>query len=326
MKEISFFKYILNKNLSIGEIKHQNSSNNKLLFTKFNNIFVYPKLWTVITRDLYIFNDFERYLSQYKHHKEIILNQNEIIQKIQSVSQIKGSYFLFGAEGNYWHFLIDFLPRLSCLKYISEKNIKVLISDNLPEKFLNFIRIVCNEMSIKEINFFKINQEKLIYNFESLTFTSRPSVNFASTFLLEVFKKNLVKNKIRNLYVKRGNAIRRRVLNENKLIKFIKGYNYEIIDCFELSIEEQIKLFTEAKNIIIPSGASMANLIFAPDNTKVIEIRSNLDGNFSKNINLKNRLSLYMFDKTIKVGPELRKDIIVDIDELKKIIEEKKIY
>ena len=326
MKEISFFKYILDKNLSIEEIKLQNDLNNKLIFTKFYNIFLYPKLCSVITHDFYIFNDFERYLSKYKHDKEIIGNQIQIKKEIESVSQIKGSYFLLGAEENYWHFLIDFLPRLICLKYSHDKNIKVLVSDELSEKFLNFAKKVCNQININEINFLKINRQKLIYNFEKLIFTSRPSINFASTFFFEIFKKTLVKKKKRNLYVKRGNVVRRKVLNEDMLIESIKEYKYEIIDCFELSIEKQIKIFAEAKNIIIPSGAAMANLMFVPDDIQVIEIRSNLDGDFSKKINLKNRFSLYFFDKTIKVGSELRKDIIVDIDQLKKVIEQKKMF
>ena len=70
----------------------------------------------------------------------------------------------------------------------------------------------------------------------------------------------------------------------------------------------------------------MANLIFVPDDINVIEIRSNLDGDYSKKINLKNRFNLYFFDKTTKVGNKLRKDIIVDLDELKKIIEVNKIF
>ena len=128
------------------------------------------------------------------------------------------------------------------------------------------------------------------------------------------------------MYVKRGATKRRKVLNENKLIESLKSYKYEVIDCFELDIEEQIKIFSKAKNIIMPSGASMANLLFVPDKINVIEIRSNLDGEFSKKINLNNRFNLYIFDKTKKVGLELRKDIIVDIQSLKKLLEEKKIF
>ena len=45
-----------------------------------------------------------------------------------------------------------------------------------------------------------------------------------------------------------------------------------------------------------------------------------------KKINLNNRFNLFIFDKTKKVGLELRKDIIVDIQSLKKLLKEKKIF
>jgi capsular polysaccharide biosynthesis protein len=124
----------------------------------------------------------------------------------------------------------------------------------------------------------------------------------------------------------RGNTISRKVLNESDLIKILQKYNYDIIDCATLSIEEQIKQFSEAKNIIIPNGAAITNLLFVPDAINVIEIRSNLDGNFSRKINLNNRFNLYLFEKTIKVGQKLRKDIIFDIPTIKKLVEDKKIF
>ena len=124
----------------------------------------------------------------------------------------------------------------------------------------------------------------------------------------------------------RGNTISRKVLNESDLIKILQKYNYDIIDCATLSIEEQIKQFSEAKNIIIPNGAAISNLLFVPDAINVIEIRSNLDGNFSRKINLNNRFNLYLFEKTIKLGQKLRKDIIFDILTIKKLVEDKKIF
>ena len=124
----------------------------------------------------------------------------------------------------------------------------------------------------------------------------------------------------------RGNTISRKVLNESDLIKILQKYNYDIIDCATLSIEEQIKQFSEAKNIIILNGAAISNLLFVPDAINVIEIRSNLNGNFLRKINLNNRFNLYLFEKTIKVGQKLRKDIIFDILTIKKLVEDKKIF
>lgn len=324
MEEISFYKYIKDKKVTIGEVKLKTTLEKKILFTSFQNIYLNPKLWSVITKDFFLFKDFERYLSDFKHYKEILQRENEIKKIAKSSSIIKGNYFLFGAEENYWHFLIDFIPRLICLKYLSSKEIKIVISNKLPLKFLNFIEEICFLLNIKKIIYFSVDQKNLLCYFDRLTFTSRPTIEFTSLFFQKLIKTK--KQRKKNIYVKRGNTIRRKVLNEDLLIEFLKEFNYEVVDCFELDIQEQINTFSMAKNIIIPSGAAMANLLFVPNNINVLEIRSNLDGNFSKKINLNNRFNLHLFENTTKVGLELRKDIIVDISAIKKLIEEKKIF
>ena len=326
MIETSIYEYINTKNISIKEVNFEDEINNKIFYTKFNNIFVLPKLWSVITNDFFIFRDFERYLSTHKHHKEILLRQNEIKNESESMAQNKGNFFLFGGENNYWHFMIDFMPRLYCLKKLTYDEIRIVIPDDLDKKFQEFILQICKILEIKEVIFFKIKTNNLIHSFENLIFTSRPNIEFTSSFFHKLLSSTIKKEGERNLYVMRGNTINRKVLNETDLIKFLQKYNYDIIDCATLSIEDQIKQFSEAKNIIIPSGAAMTNLLFAPDGINVVEIRSNLDGNFSRKINLNNRFNLYLFEKTIKVGQNLRKDIFVDIPAIKQLVEDKKIF
>ncbi len=326
MIETSIYEYINTKNISIKEVNFEDEINNKIFYTKFNNIFVLPKLWSVITNDFFIFRDFERYLSAHKHHKEILLRQNEIKNKSETMTLNKGNFFLFGGENNYWHFMIDFMPRLYCLKKLTYDEIRIVIPDDLDKKFQKFILQICKLLEIKEVIFFKIKTNNLIHSFENLIFTSRPNIAFTSSFFHKLLSSTIKKGGKRNLYVMRGNTINRKVLNETDLIKFLKKYNYDIVDCATISIEDQIKQFSEAKNIIIPSGAAMTNLLFVPDRINVVEIRSNLDGNFSRKINLNNRFNLYLFEKTIKVGQKLRKDIFVDIPAIKQLVEDKKIF
>lgn len=324
MKETSIYSYTQKKNISIDEVSLD--TNNKISYTKLTNVYIQPKLWSVITDDFYIFSDFERYLSSFKHQK-IILNCYEEIKNYSNTTQQNiGNYFLFGGENNYWHFLIDFMPRLFCLNDIMNQEIQIIIPADLDKKYFEFIIKYCELVKLDKPKFIKINRENLIYSFETLIFTSRPSISFDYVFYNKFIGNSILKKKTRNLYVKRGNTINRKVLNENELIKFLQKYNYEIIDCAKMAIEEQIKVFSEAKNIIIPSGAAMANLLFVADNINVVEIRSNLDGDFSKKINLNSRFYLYLFEQTKKVGLKLRKDIIVNILALKILIEENKIF
>ena len=93
-----------------------------------------------------------------------------------------------------------------------------------------------------------------------------------------------------------------------------------MIDCSNLSVDDQIDKFSKARNVIIVHGASIANLLFVPNKINVIEIRSNIDGEFTTKLNFGNRFNLFHFNKTEKLGKKLRKDIIVNITELENLI------
>ena len=59
---------------------------------------------------------------------------------------IKGNYFLLGGENNYWHLLIDYLPRLICLKKINVKEIYISKNDYL-ENLITDIDIKLNKIN-----------------------------------------------------------------------------------------------------------------------------------------------------------------------------------
>ena len=96
MKEISFYQYIQNKDLSVGTVKLDPNSDNRILFTKLNQVYLHPRLWSIITNDFYIFSDFERYLSKHKHYKQIILQESKIKKISQSIDEINGTFFYLG--------------------------------------------------------------------------------------------------------------------------------------------------------------------------------------------------------------------------------------
>ena len=181
-------------------------------------------------------------------------------------------------------------------------------------------------MNLKNVKFIKINRINQLYKFEKLFISSRPSINFAYDFYEKMIGQFTDKKPLKNIYVKRGNVINRKVINENEVEELLLRYNYEIVDCSNLSVDDQIKKFSSAKNIIIVHGASLANLLFVPNNINVIEIRSNIDGEFSTNLNINKRFNLFLFNKTKKVGKKFRKDIIININELKNLVSKNNLF
>ena len=175
-------------------------------------------------------------------------------------------------------------------------------------------------MNLENVKFIKIDRINKLYKFENLFIPSRPSISFAYNFYDKMIGQFIEKKPLKNLYVRRGKVTNRKVINEQNVEKLLSKYNYEIIDCADLSVDDQILKFSEAKNIIIIHGASITNLLFVPNNINVVEIRSNIDGEFSTRLNIGNRFNLYLFNKTKKIGEKLRKDIIVNIVELENLI------
>ena len=326
MKEINFSDYCLKHNLNLIDIKLNNNKDSKISLTNIKNIYLYSYLWTVITKDFYLFKDFERVYSNLKYQDHILNHQVELKNRLQLINETKGNFFLLGGENNYWHLLINYLPRLICLKKINLSNTLVLINSDISDKFQKFILRIIKQMNLKDVKFIKINRINQLYKFENLFIPSNPSINFAYDFYDNIIGQFIDKKPRKNLYVKRGNVINRKVINENEVEKLLSKYNYEIIDCAHLSVDDQINYFSVAKNIIIIHGASIANLLFVPNNINVVEIRSNIDGEFITKLNISNRFNLFQFNETEKIGKKLRKDIIVNITELEKLILKNNIF
>jgi capsular polysaccharide biosynthesis protein len=74
------------------------------------------------------------------------------------------------------------------------------------------------------------------------------------------------------LYVTRGQAHMRRILNEPELIAFLGGHGFSPVSLEGRSVAEQADLFWQAEAIVGMHGAALTNLIFARPGTTVVEI------------------------------------------------------
>jgi capsular polysaccharide biosynthesis protein len=64
------------------------------------------------------------------------------------------------------------------------------------------------------------------------------------------------------IYISREFVPKRKLLNENKCIDLFKKYQFEIIHPEELSLQEQIDIFSKATHVAGPIGSGMHNLLF----------------------------------------------------------------
>ena len=76
----------------------------------------------------------------------------------------------------------------------------------------------------------------------------------------------------RRLFVSRGSAASRRVVNEAALEPVLTEHGFEIVDPAGMSVAEQVKLFSQARFVAGPHGAGLTNLLFSAPGTRVVEI------------------------------------------------------
>ena len=95
-------------------------------------------------------------------------------------------------------------------------------------------------------------------------------VRLLNEFAEPLLKKNeLLPEKI---FVTRSKASGRYIINESEVFAELEPAGFKLIKLEELTWSEQINLFHNAKQIISPHGAGLANLAFCTQSPRVIEI------------------------------------------------------
>jgi Glycosyltransferase 61 len=78
----------------------------------------------------------------------------------------------------------------------------------------------------------------------------------------------------RRLFVSRGNAAHRRLINEEAAARALEELGVELVSTEGMSLADEIELFRSAELVIGGHGAGLTNLAFAPRGTRVVDLAS----------------------------------------------------
>ncbi|MBM3203739.1 glycosyltransferase family 61 protein, partial [Candidatus Woesearchaeota archaeon] len=76
------------------------------------------------------------------------------------------------------------------------------------------------------------------------------------------------------LYLSRGLASKRQVLNETEVVEYLKTLDFQVLHLENLSLTETAHLLTRAGVVVAPHGAGLANMVFCKPGTRLIELYS----------------------------------------------------
>ena len=225
--------------------------------------------------NLFIWGENNKYNNFFTKSFENQFNQEKINFKKFYNSIVLGS----SVSDNYYRNIITFLPRIF---FINQQNVSIALHRSSSNKFRAFIRSILNNLDIKLKEFIFLDDN--FYKFESSQipqfFNKEISIEILRNYFSK-YRSNKKEQKVK-IYVSRQNSNYRNLINEGDIIDELKSKDFKIIDPNNISIIDQIKLFSSAEVIISPTGSALTNIIFAPKDAQVIEITPKYSNNYEE--------------------------------------------
>ena len=173
---------------------------------------------------------------------------------------------------NYYHWMIDLLPKLLLLDDKLKQNILIL-----PQYGADYMTLTLSALGYK--SFYKVKDNSVL-KAKTVFLPDRTAIgNLQNPELLGVLRELLVKafcpgnvRATRRIYVSRARSQKRRLINEHEIINILKKYEFEHLYFEELTFLQQIEVMQQAQVLIGVHGANLVNILFMQQGTNVIEL------------------------------------------------------
>ena len=255
-------------------------------------------------------------------HSDFILdNQSNPVFNYALEKNIDSAVFI-GSNSNIGHWIFNHLLKIAFINE-EQKNLKLLVSDNnIPKRYLDFFNLLGFR---NEIIFL---QKSVIYNVDNIILPMMPWHTSAAGFVsfcpnvIPYLRKSTIKNKNnedRNIYISRKKALKRNFLNEADLVNYLKDKNFQIFFLEDLTLDRQIEIGNQAKNVICPWGAGSNFLFFMNDNTNYFDLCPRKMMNVIPLFCEHSKVNYYAINgRLTDESDALDSDFFIDLNEVKK--------
>jgi capsular polysaccharide biosynthesis protein len=224
-------------------------------------------------------------------------------------------------SSGYYHWMMEALARLTVAKMNAQGKKSIIVA--LPESF-KAIRFVAETLSFFGATLFYLKPNTL-HEIGKIVFPTAitPIGNFnplvladlKSFFLTPVSPPARASNRI---YISRGKAKRRKLLNEDEILDILKEHDFKIYHFEELSFAEQLELSRNAECMMSLHGAGLTNMLFMPTESSVIELRRKGDSQANCYFSMANALGLrYFYFECENSTPDHHGDFVINANVFK---------
>lgn len=189
---------------------------------------------------------------------------------------------LFGGDPAYYHFILNWLPRLRAIEMIDKLTSRVdrphfIVSERLPERYFAYFDLILD----RPYDLTRI-PERGVWRFRDLIVPNFCSPNELHPWITTWYRERLgVPSKLgtRRLFLSRQDARaqstpRRKVANEEEVMAALKQFGFERLLLEGVTPNLQIEIFRDAEFVIGPHGAAFANMQFTPAGAKALVLEN----------------------------------------------------
>ena len=256
------------------------------------------------------------------------------------ISRFDGNVFSLlsggAAKNNYWHWVFDVLPKFGILEKIKNKNkidYFLLPSTKKDYQVASIQELGISKKKILDSEIYKhILCKSIISVDHPIIFNNNPSKSIQNIpdWIIKWLRKSFIKKRYnKNNYPKKifisrvgdSNLDKRRLINNEEVENFLQKSGFTSVVLSNYAFKDQIRLFQNASFIVGLHGAGFANLVFAKNKAKIIEIKSAMSGNVITNLAYKCNLNYksYIDRKTSSINHQ-DSHTRVNLNEFKKMV------
>lgn len=188
-------------------------------------------------------------------------------------------------QSNYFHWVVECLPKvLIADQTLSDRSVPLLIPSGLHENLIELLELInVHNRPVLEVQPGQLYQVDKLYvpsdlsrildryqgqpNYAKDIVLSQRWVREAAQMVRSRYGVSSAHRK-RRLYLRRGHERYRRLLNQDEVEYHLLARGFELVEVSGMDVRTQVRLFSEASEVIAPTGAAVTNMLWTPSQTR----------------------------------------------------------
>jgi capsular polysaccharide biosynthesis protein len=207
------------------------------------------------------------------------LATNYLLRRAQRVEG-RAAWITDDWSGGYFHWLADSLTRLYTIR--EEARALTLLLPHMHAS-LGFVLPSLAPFGVRDVRFVGAG-ETLLCERLVVPMHTAPSGHYdeeilggVRSLLLEAYGAPFSTNEGARLYISRGRALKRRIANEEEVVRVLQGFGFRVVYAEDHTFEEQVEMASRARLLVSNHGAGLTNMLFVREGGRVLELRHRTD-------------------------------------------------